>query len=62
MTRYCHLLAQPDLNDGDHVTVGQPIGLVGSSGSSSGPHLHFEVHSNGRPVDPLAFLMTVIAS
>jgi murein DD-endopeptidase MepM/ murein hydrolase activator NlpD len=59
MTRYCHLLTRPDLNDGDSVTAGQPIGLVGSSGSSSGPHLHFEIHVHGKPIDPLPFLAAI---
>jgi murein DD-endopeptidase MepM/ murein hydrolase activator NlpD len=43
-TRYCHLVRRPEVAEGDTVTVGQPLGLVGTSGHSSGPHLHFEVH------------------
>jgi murein DD-endopeptidase MepM/ murein hydrolase activator NlpD len=47
---------------GDHVERGQQIAQVGSSGSSSGPHLHFEIwvgggwYTGGQPVDPLPFL------
>ena len=41
---------------GDVVTQGQPIGLEGSSGHSTGPHLHFEVRINNEPVDPAAYL------
>jgi murein DD-endopeptidase MepM/ murein hydrolase activator NlpD len=69
VTRYCHMGSRPQVNVGDAVTAGQVLGFVGSSGHSSGPHLHFEVHRNvpsgpfhaGRDnaVDPVPFMRQV---
>ncbi|MDB6082374.1 MAG: hypothetical protein JWN43_255 [Gammaproteobacteria bacterium] len=54
-TRYCHnesLLVK----QGDMVRKGQGVSLMGSTGHSTGPHLHFEVLKNGTQVDPLRFI------
>ncbi|MCH7548926.1 MAG: M23 family metallopeptidase [Candidatus Krumholzibacteriota bacterium] len=45
------------VNKGDRITRGQTVGLVGSTGKSTAPHLHFGVHKNGVPVDPRDFLL-----
>jgi murein DD-endopeptidase MepM/ murein hydrolase activator NlpD len=64
VTRYCHQLIRPPVRVGQSVAAGQPIGIVGTSGNSSGPHLHLEIHT-GNPateanaVDPVSFLRSV---
>lgn len=55
ITRYAHALSAW-VKLGDKVTGGQPIAQVGTSGRSSGPHLHFEVLKNDKAVDPLRYL------
>jgi murein DD-endopeptidase MepM/ murein hydrolase activator NlpD len=54
-TRYAHN-EKTLVSVGDAVTRGEPIALMGSSGRSTGPHVHFEVLKNGRQVDPLTFI------
>lgn len=50
-TRYCHM-SQIAARAGQSVRRGQVIGYVGSTGLSTGPHLHYEMYRAGRPVDP----------
>jgi murein DD-endopeptidase MepM/ murein hydrolase activator NlpD len=45
-----------EVKEGDYVETGQHVGNVGSTGLSTGPHLHFELRKNGSVTDPLAFL------
>lgn len=65
VTRYCHMLTHPYVQEGQAVAVGQVVGLVGSSGHSSGPHLHFEVHIGGNSsetaTNPVPFMASVCA-
>jgi len=54
-TRYGHnsqLLVKP----GQYVRAGDPIARVGSTGRSTGPHVHFEIRVDGQPIDPLSWL------
>lgn len=54
-TRYGHL-SGITVKPGDIVEDGQLIGRIGSTGRSTGPHLHYEVHRYGRRIDPMGFL------
>jgi murein DD-endopeptidase MepM/ murein hydrolase activator NlpD len=54
-TLYSHM-TNPAVQVGDWVKRGQQIGLVGSTGNSTGPHVHFEVRKNGVRVNPLSYL------
>ncbi len=55
MTRYAHN-KENKVEVGDIVKKGQTVALMGSSGRSTGPHVHFEVYKHGRPVDPAAYI------
>jgi murein DD-endopeptidase MepM/ murein hydrolase activator NlpD len=51
-TRYGHM-SQIAVTPGEQVRAGEIIGFVGSTGRSTGPHLHYETRIDGHPVDPL---------
>jgi len=51
-TRYCHL-SGINVRTGQRVSQKQVIGAVGSTGRSTGPHLHYELHQNGKQINPL---------
>lgn len=60
-TRFAHaskILVRP----GQRVARGTRIALVGSTGLATGPHLHYEVHVNGRPVDPLKYVLPEVVT
>ena len=59
ITRYAHNKKNL-VNAGDAVKKGEVIGLMGSSGRSTGPHVHFEVYKNGRSVDPASYIRRTI--
>ena len=54
-TLYQHLNSL-EVDVGDEVLQGQEIAKSGNTGNSFGAHLHFEVHENGRPVNPLNYI------
>ena len=54
-TRYGHMSSLA-VKVGDEITDNQLVGRVGSSGRSTGPHLHYEVHRNGKTLNPSTFL------
>ena len=51
-TLYAHMQSV-NVSSGQKITKGQVIGTVGSTGMSTGPHLHLELHENGKKIDPL---------
>ena len=59
-TGYAHM-SRIAVSPGSHVRRGQVIGYVGSTGLSTGPHLHYEVYQNGRVVNPVSVRFTTRA-
>lgn len=60
-TRYAHLSSYT-VEAGAMVSKGDLIGYIGSTGRSTGPHLHYEVRVDGEPVDPIPYMTTQYAS
>ena len=54
-SRYGHL-SRILVSVGDNVSTGEEIGEAGSTGRSTGPHLHYEVRRNGNAIDPMRFV------
>lgn len=62
VTRYAHLSGfASNIKPGTKVTRGQKVAYTGNTGLSSGPHLHYEVLKNNKPVDPLTYLVADIS-
>jgi murein DD-endopeptidase MepM/ murein hydrolase activator NlpD len=57
ITKYAHC-SRIMVTQGQRVTRGQVIANVGNSGLSTGPHLHYEIHVNGKVVDPLTYVLS----
>ena len=55
VTKYMHH-AEIYVEEGQHVEKGQQIGLSGTTGNSTGNHLHFQVEENGKAVNPIEYL------
>ena len=55
-SRYGHLDSGLRVRVGQSVSAGDPLGSIGLTGNTTGPHLHFEIYASGEPVDPLLVL------
>jgi len=51
-SHYCHL-SKIEVEAGDKLEAGDILGKVGQTGEATGPHLHFEIRKNGKPIDPV---------
>ncbi|MCA0332771.1 MAG: peptidoglycan DD-metalloendopeptidase family protein [Bacteroidetes bacterium] len=60
-TLYAHM-SDIDVREGQKVERGTPIGKVGSTGTATAPHLHYEVRKNGEPINPIDFVLDGLSS
>ncbi|HET7109607.1 MAG TPA: M23 family metallopeptidase, partial [Gemmatimonadales bacterium] len=60
-TKFAHT-SKVLVRTGQRVKRGDRIALVGSTGLATGPHLHYEVHVNGRPVNPLRYVLPEVVA
>ena len=56
VTKYAHL-DKVSVKRGQAIKRGQEVAFVGNTGRTTGPHLHYEVHLNGVPVNPLRYIL-----
>ena len=60
VTKYAHM-SKIYVTKGDQLDINDAVGEVGSTGRSTGPHLHYEILYQGRPVDPMPFMQAKIS-
>ncbi|MGJ3548951.1 M23 family metallopeptidase, partial [Bacillus subtilis] len=59
VAKYMHMLNTPSVKTGQSVKAGQTIGKVGSTGNSTGNHLHLQIEQNGKTIDPEKYMQGI---